>query len=116
MSYKKTFTKVMRTKESEDIKEKNPNSIPVICEKAPKSKIKEIDKTKFLIKKTLYLQQFIGILRKKLDLSSNDALFLLVKGKVALVGNETFAQIYDKYKDDDGFLYIYYASEQVWGI
>ena len=116
MSYRKTFTKVMRKKESEDIKDKNPNSIPVICEKAPKSKIKEIDKTKFLIKKTLTLQQFISILKKKLDLTSNDAIFLLVKEKYALAENETFEKIYDKYKDEDGFLYIYYASEQVWGV
>ena len=115
MSYKKTFTLVMRTKESEDIKDKNPNSIPVICEKAPHSKIKEIDKTKFLIKKNLTLQQFKSIIRKKLNLNDTDALFLLVRKKYALVENETFEQIYNKYKDEDGFLYIYYASEEVWG-
>ena len=115
MSYKKTFTKEMREKESEDIIKKNPNSIPVICEKAPQSKIKGINKTKFLIKKTFTLEQFISILKKKLNLDSTSALFLLVKGKIALAGNETFIQIYEKYKDEDGFLYIYYSSEQVWG-
>ena len=115
MSFKKTFTLIMRTKESEDIREKNPNSIPVICEKAPHSKIKEIEKTKFLIKKNFTLSQFISIIRKKLNLNDTDALFLLVKGKYTLVENETFDQIYNKYKDEDGFLYIYYASEEVWG-
>ena len=64
MSFKKTFTLIMRTKESEDIREKNPNSIPVICEKAPHSKIQEIEKTKFLIKKNFTLSQFISIIRK----------------------------------------------------
>ncbi len=114
-TYKKTFTKEMRMKDSEDIKNKNPNSIPVICEKAPQSKMKEVIKSKFLLQKNLKITQFIEILRKKLSLGKESALFLLVKGKIALVGNDTFESIYDKYKDDDGFLYIYYASEKIWG-
>ena len=114
-TYKKTFTREMRIKDSEDIKNKNPNSIPLICEKAPHSKIKEMGKSKFLIKKDLTLLQFKEVIRKKLDLDSKSALFFLVKGKITLVGNDTFDKIYDKYKDEDGFLYIYYASEEVWG-
>ena len=114
-TYKKTFTKEMRIKDSEDIRNKNPNSIPVICEKAPNSKIKELAKSKYLLKKSLNLSQFKEILRKKLEIDSTSALFLLVKGKITLVENDTFDKIYDKFKDDDGFLYIYYASEEVWG-
>ena len=105
----------MRLKESLDIMEKNPNSVPVICEKSPNSKIKEMAKSKLLLKKNLTLEQFITILKKRLSLDSTEALFLLVKGKNALVGNDTFAQIYEKYKSEDGFLYIYYSSEEVWG-
>ena len=114
MSFKKTFTREMREKESADIIQKNPNSVPIICEKAHNSKIKEIQKTKFLLKKSLTLDQFKIILRKKLDLENTQSLFLVVKKNV-LIGNETISDIYDKYKDEDGFLYIYYASEEVWG-
>jgi len=27
----------------------------------------------------------------------------------------TFGDVYEKYKDDDGFLYLIYANEKVWG-
>ena len=50
-----------------------------------------------------------------MHLNSEDAIFFLVKGKNALVGNLTFQEIYDKFKDKDGLLYITYARELVWG-
>ena len=45
----------------------------------------------------------------------NEALFLLANGKVTLPQNETIGTIYKKYKDKDGFLYIAYAAEEIWG-
>ena len=55
---------------------------------------------------------------RKLQLDSNDALFLLANcqnNKYAIVGTESIGNIYDKYKDEDGFLYIIYSNEKVWG-
>ena len=105
----------MRLKEFEDLMQKNPNKIPVICEKAENCKIEGIKKTKYLLKKDLTIAQFSTLLKRKLQLDSSNALFLLARGKNTLSSNDTIAQVYDKYKDEDGFLYIYYSNQEVWG-
>ena len=48
-------------------------------------------------------------------MDKEDALFFLVNGKKSLTGTDTMLEIYKKYKDEDGFLYIAYAAEEVWG-
>ena len=102
-------------KETKNIIKKIPEKIPVILEKASNDIKKGIKTTIYYIDKGVKLPSFISQLQKKLNLNSEDALFLLVKWKNALVGNQTFQEIYDKYKDKDGFLYITYACELVWG-
>ena len=115
-TYKTVKTKEERIEEYAKISKNNPGKIPIICEKAPKSNIKKIDKTKYLVSGDLTIAQFTSLIRKKLNLEQANALFLLVKGKNALTGNDPMSDVYKKYKDEeDGFLYIAYASELVWG-
>ena len=113
--YKKEKNFEDRKQEYQKVIEGHPGKIGIICEKAPKSKIVEIEKTKYLINEDFNLTQFTSIIRKKLDLDKSDALFFLVNGKKSLSGNDLMIDIYNKYKDEDGFLYIAYASEEVWG-
>ena len=113
--YKSVKSLEERKAEYEKVQNSNPGKIGIICEKAPKSKIPDIEKSKFLIAENLNIAQFTTIIRKKLNLDEKEALFFLANGKTALSGNETLLEIYKKYKDEDGFLYIDYASEVVWG-
>ena len=117
-NYKKEFPKKERIHNSSKLIEQNKGQVPVICEKDPNSKIEELKKTKYLINKKLTIAQFISLLKIKLELESKDALFLLVKYRNnynSLTGNETFDQVYEKYKDSDGFLYTLYTSKEIWG-
>ena len=91
-----------------------PGKITVVFEEASNGLKKGIKTIKY-INKDLRFPQFISQFQKKLHLKSEDALFFLVKGKNALVGNLTFQEIYNKFKDKDGLLYITYARELVWG-
>lgn len=105
-----------RKAESSKIREKYPDRIPIICEKDPKSKMKDVDKTKYLVPNDLTVSQFSFIIRKRLEMSKDSALFLLVSGKHSITGDSSMSEIYEKYKDvDDGFLYIAYTSELTWG-
>ena len=115
-----------RKQESQKIREKYPDRVPVICEKDPKSKMKSIDKTKYLVPNDLTVSQFSYIIRKRLELDKSSALFLLVSGKHSITGGKklifkinldsALSEIYEKYADkDDGFLYISYTSEITWG-
>ena len=113
--FKKDKTFEERRAEYERVTMEHPKKLPIICEKAPNSKINNIDKTKYLVDASLSLPQFIALIKKKLNIDEKDALFLAANGKRTLPINETLGNIYQKYKDKDGFLYIAYAAEQVWG-
>ncbi len=105
-----------RKDESIKIREKYPDRVPIICEKDPKSKMKDIDKTKYLVPNDISVSQFSFIIRKRLEMSKESALFLLVSGKHSITGDSSMGEVYEKYKDiDDGFLYIAYTSELTWG-
>ncbi len=103
--------------ESDKIRDKYPERVPIICERASNSKnIRVIDKSKYLVPKDLTVSQFSFIIRKRLEISKDAALFLLVCGKHSITGDTSISEIYEKYVDkDDGFLYIAYTSELTWG-
>lgn len=105
-----------RKAESLKIREKYPDRIPIICEKDPKSSLIDIDKSKYLVPHDLTVSQFAFIIRKRLNIDKSTALFLLVNGKDAITGDMTLSEVYEKKKDVDGFLYISYTGEIIWGI
>ena len=113
--YKKVNTLEERKNEHQKVMQKNPGKIAIICEKSPKSHIPDIEKTKFLISEELNLAQFSAMIRKKLKMNKDEALFFLVNGKKSITGDSSMLEIYNTYKQEDGFLYIAYASEEVWG-
>ena len=114
-NFKKVLSLEKRKEEYQKIKSKLSSKIPIICEKDPRSLIEPIAKTKFLVNPQMNVSSFNEIIRKKLNLEAKEGIFLLVKGKNVITGNQTMQEIYEHYKDEDGFLYITYASESVWG-
>ena len=113
--YQKAKTLEERKEEYNKVIQLNPGKIAIICEKAPKSNIAEIDKSKFLINDDITFQQFSFVIRNRLNIGKEEALFFLVNGKKVLTGNDEMSEIYSKYKEEDGFLYIAYAAEEIWG-
>ena len=114
--FKKNNDLITRKKDCQRTLEKYPDRIPVICEKDPNSKIDTISKSRYLCPLDMNVSQFTFIIRQKLNLSETSSLFLLVGGKNTITGNLTMLEVYQSYKDkEDGFLYITYASEIIWG-
>ena len=58
---------------------------------------------------------FVTYFRKRLQLSSAQSLFLLVNGKSMASASTSLCDIYREEKDDDGFVYVVYASQEVFG-
>lgn len=112
--FKKEFSFSERTFESGRVINKYPDRIPIICEKLDKSKVDEIDKKKYLVPSDLTCAQFIFVIRKRLKLTPEKAIFLFINGTIPQT-SETISNLYYKHKDSDGFLYITYASENVFG-
>ena len=113
--YKDNKTFDERFKESEMILKKYPNRIPVIVEKSKKCKnIVDIDKNKFLVPNDMVMSQFIYVIRKRIKLSSEKAIFIFVNNNI--VPNSTpLAQVYFDNKDKDNFLYVTYSGENTFG-
>lgn len=115
-NYKTSVTLEQRKKDFSRVIGTNPDRIPIICEKCPGSKAPEIIKKKYLVPPEMKIGQFGEIIRRKMELGKESALFFLVNGKISLSGNQTINEIYEKYKDpEDSFLYIGYSNEMVWG-
>ncbi|XP_005106280.1 gamma-aminobutyric acid receptor-associated protein-like 2 [Aplysia californica] len=113
--FKEEHTLEVRSRESSKIRAKYPERIPVIVEKEPKSPIQSIDKRKFLVPNDISVAQFMWIIRKRIQLASEKAIFLFV-GKVLPQSSASMGQVYEDHKDEDGFLYIAYSGENTFGV
>jgi GABA(A) receptor-associated protein len=88
--------------------------VKVVVEKQPRSNINDIDKRKFLVPADLTVAQFMYIIRKRIQLPPEKAMFLFVN-KVLPTTSSTMGSIYEEHKDPDGFLYISYSGENTFG-
>uniref|UniRef100_A0A665V2Y1 GABA type A receptor associated protein like 2 n=1 Tax=Echeneis naucrates TaxID=173247 RepID=A0A665V2Y1_ECHNA len=64
--------------ESAKIRNKYPDRVPVIVEKVSGSQIVDIDKRKYLVPSDITVAQFMWIIRKRIQLPSEKAIFLFV--------------------------------------
>ncbi|KAI9332995.1 autophagy-related protein 8 [Obelidium mucronatum] len=103
-----------RKGEAERIRQKYPDRIPCIVEKAEKSDIATIDKKKYLVPCDLTVGQFVYVIRKRIKLSPEKAIFIFVNN-VLPPSSSLLSQVYQEHKDEDGFLYIVYSSENTFG-
>jgi len=104
-----------KKKTSQKMRLKYPQCVPVICEKAQTSKnIPTIDKNQFLVPSELRVGQFIFVIRKRINIESDKALFLFIGNSVAPT-SMPMSQVDEMHRDADGFLYVTYSGEETFG-
>jgi microtubule-associated protein 1 light chain len=105
-----------RRDEVAGIRAKFPSKIPVIVERYHKEKsLPMLDKTKFLVPQELTLSQFVTIIRNRMSLSPTQSFYLIVNNKSLASMSTTLQEVYKEEKDEDGFLYMTYASQEMFG-
>jgi GABA(A) receptor-associated protein len=115
MSFKTKKTFIERKTESFNIMNKYPDRIPIICEKNTKHKnTPEIDKIKYLVPNDLTVGHFMYVIRKRIKLNSDQGIFLFINNTIPSTTN-LLSILYSIYKEDDGFLYITYSTENTFG-
>lgn len=113
--YKNTKTFDERMAESMRIKDKYPGRIPVIAENSQnKDDLPEIDKIKYLVPDDITVGQFIFVIRKRMHLSPEKAMYIFVENTIPPISS-LMSSVYKDHKDADGFLYFTLFSESTFG-
>ena len=94
-----------------DVRLKYETHIPVFmtARNAP-----HLNKRKMLVPKTLIIGDLIYILRRRINITPEQGLFLFCENCILGV-SERIDSVDDRYRNADGFLYIVYALENVFG-
>lgn len=100
----------------ESIHSRHPDRIPVILERNRNSvSIPGVRKNKYLVPNDLTVSQFQYVIRKRIRLKSEEALFLFTDQNVLVSGSTLMSQVYNLYKDDSGYLLLLYSAEETFG-
>lgn len=99
--------------------EKYPDRIPIIVERSRFVRDTPlIDKQKFIVPKDHSFGKFLLEVRKHVvfkERNPDQALFFYVRGEILPPTAANITHIYQRYKNEDGFLYITYAAENTFG-
>lgn len=112
--YKSDLPFEVRRADGEKIRKKYPDKIPVIVEKAAKSRVPDLDKKKYLVPSDLTVGQFCFLIRKRIQLRPEEALFFFVNN-VLPPSSATMGQVYEEHHEEDFFMYVAYSNESVYG-
>ena len=105
-----------RTASAASIRAKHPDRIPVVIDqRSGDASLPPIDKKKFLVPHDLTIGQFQYVIRKRIKLAPEQAIFLFVGGGTLPPTGATLQQVYDTNHDQDGFLYMTYSGENTFG-
>eukprot|EP01017_Pseudomicrothorax_dubius_P022477 TRINITY_DN2434_c0_g1_i8.p1 TRINITY_DN2434_c0_g1~~TRINITY_DN2434_c0_g1_i8.p1 ORF type:complete len:198 (+),score=18.66 TRINITY_DN2434_c0_g1_i8:6-599(+) len=110
--YKNDLSYEQRRAKADDYFCKVSNSVPVIFERHPLSKLELANHYhKFSIKRTEEVESVILQLEKRLEIPKGIHLQLNTGNMELLQPNTTIDEIYKKNKDEDRFLYLYFSED-----
>ena len=114
--FKSQFSFEDRIKTFEKLIQKFPDRIPVICEPSnnPNIDISHYEKTKYLVPQNITIGEFLLTIRNQLKLNSEEAIFLFINNTLPSI-TKSMGEIYNKFKDADGFLYLIFSGENTFG-
>lgn len=110
--FKKKNPLEKRLEESSKIMDKYPNRVPILVfahRDAP-----EIDRNKYLVPVDLTISNFLHIIRKRIKIDPSESIYTYFDESMVPI-TAMVSTIYDKHKDEDGFLYCSYCKESTFG-
>lgn len=115
-SFKQRKSFAVRKQEANEICTKFPEKYPVIVERYHKEKnLPPLDKIKYFVPKQLTMGQFVSVIRMRMKLTPEQSLYFIINNKRVVSMSMTMQEVYDEMKDQDGFVYMTYASMDMFG-
>ena len=99
--------------ESTRILQKYFDRVPVLVKPGNKN-TPDIDKFKYLVPNNLTIGEFINVIRKRIKLGPEKAMFVFINGVLPPTGSTIFS-IYQENSEEDKFLYMIYTLENTFG-
>jgi GABA(A) receptor-associated protein len=116
MSFQESTPLKKRIELSSKILSTYPDRVPVIVQRGETAKLPHITRQKFLAPDDISMARFVQEIRKHIDgLEATTAIFVFLEGNVLPPQSALMAQIYRQHKSEDGFLYLTYCNEEVFG-
>ena len=114
--FKEQYPFTKRLNEANRVLEKYPDRIPIIVERNNHSgnDMPVLDKKKFLVPTDLTIGQFVYVIRRRIKLAPEKAIFIMAESKLPPTAM-LVSQLYKENKHDDNFLYLTYSSENTFG-
>ena len=63
----------------------------------------------------LTIGQFLSVVRKRINLSAEESIFFFIDDSVIAPTSQSLGTAYLEHKNEDGFLYITYCTENTFG-
>lgn len=100
--------------ESNKIKKKYPDRIPVIIEKEESSELPSLTQIKYLSPINITIGELMMVVRKRMHIKEKESIFFYNK-ETMLSNSQLVCHLYETCKEEDGFLYITYSNEKTFG-
>eukprot|EP00756_Hemistasia_phaeocysticola_P005822 Hpha_TRINITY_DN13517_c0_g1::TRINITY_DN13517_c0_g1_i1::g.111538::m.111538/K08341/GABARAP, ATG8, LC3; GABA(A) receptor-associated protein len=115
-AYKKEVSLQARKADAARVGLKYPDHVPVVCERLEDSenRMPGLDKKKFLVPADMNVAQFLYVVRKRIRVRPEEAMFLFVNRTLPTTTTHV-STLHAMHADEDGFLYLNYSSENTYG-
>eukprot|EP00831_Metopus_contortus_P055183 TRINITY_DN4660_c0_g1_i1.p3 TRINITY_DN4660_c0_g1~~TRINITY_DN4660_c0_g1_i1.p3 ORF type:complete len:138 (+),score=10.99 TRINITY_DN4660_c0_g1_i1:64-477(+) len=109
-----------RKSESRKLLLSYPDRVPVVIERLTDGDVRTefvpfLKDNKLLMPRYMGIAYVLSLVRYRLQLPPSQVLRFLFRSNTIYQGDKSLNEIYEKEKDTDGFLYIYYGGEQYAG-
>ena len=112
--FKEKYSFEKRKSESDKVSQKYKDRSPIIVQRHHSSDLPNVEKCKYLVPKDMTMSQFTFVIRKGIQLDASQTIFITVNNGL-VIGSRVISEVYEEHKDEDGFLYITYTNENVFG-
>lgn len=110
-----TYPLGYRKKLSKELLELHPNHVPIVLELHDPNGDFKMKKSKFIVPTNITLGRFSVTVRENLTLTAYSSLLFFINDNDILSPNLIISVLYNKYRHEDGFLYVKCQVESTFG-